>query len=114
MDVVLALESMMVSVLVPLVPIVDGLKLLATVGAVTVKVAVAAVPLPALVVVTAPVLLRWLPATAEVTATVTVQLPLAGIVPPLSASELPLADPVAVPPQVLVSAGVAVLVTLAG
>ena len=59
MDVVLALVSGMVSVLVPLVPIVAGLKLLAIVGRLsTVKVAVAAVPLPALVVVTAPVLLR--------------------------------------------------------
>ena len=53
-------------------------------------------------------------ATAEVTATVSVQLPLAGILPPLRASELPLAAAVAMPPQVLVSAGVAVLVTLAG
>ena len=59
MDVALALESVMVSVLVPPVPIVDGLKLLATVGRLsTVKVAVAAAPLPELAVVTAPVLLR--------------------------------------------------------
>ena len=59
MDVVLTLESVMVSVLVPPFPIVAGLKLLATVGRLsTVKVALAAVPVPPLAVVTAPVLLR--------------------------------------------------------
>ena len=54
-----ALLRVTVSVLLPPVPIEAGLKLLATVGgARTVKVAVAAAPLPALVVVTDPVLLR--------------------------------------------------------
>ena len=53
------LLKVMVSVLLPPVPMVVGLKLLATVGGVrTVNVAVTAAPVPPLVVVTAPVLFR--------------------------------------------------------
>ena len=53
------LASVRISAVLPPVPIEAGLKLLATVGGVrTVNVAVAAVPVPALVVVTVPVLLR--------------------------------------------------------
>ena len=81
---------------------------------VIVNVAVAGAPDPPLVIVTGPVSFRSLPSTAEVTATVTVQLPLAGIVPPVSASELPDAAAVTVPPQLFVVLGVAVLTRLVG
>lgn len=49
-----------------------------------------------------------------VTLTVTVQLPLSGIVPPLNATEPPLAAAVTVPPQVVAPAGVPVLVIPVG
>ena len=52
------LDKVIVSVLVLPSAMDAGVKLLATVGAVTVNVAVAAVPVPPLVVVTGPVLLR--------------------------------------------------------
>ena len=69
---------------------VEGAKALATVGcASTVSVALAAAALPALVVETVPVLLRYAPADAEVTFTVTVHELLAGTTPAESARELP-------------------------
>ena len=64
---------------------------------------------PALVLVTAPagIVFACAPAVLPVTFTVTVHDPLAGTVPPASATELPPAVAVTVPPQVVAPAGVA-------
>jgi hypothetical protein len=86
----------------------------------TVKVAVAAtVFLKATFVVrtapTAIVFVTAAPAVAEVTFTVTVQLPLAGILPPLSTTlPTPAVAVTVLPVQVVAPAGVAALVTPAG
>jgi hypothetical protein len=61
------------------------------------------------------VLLRYDPAVALVTFTVTVQAPLAGTVAPVSATLTPLLAAVTVPPaQVVLPAGVAVFTSFAG
>src|SRR5512146_865471 len=69
----------------------------------TVKVAVAVLPVPPLVELTAPVVLTYVPAAEEVTLTLTVQLLLVATVPPVSEMLPDPAVAVAVPPQVLVS-----------
>ena len=99
---VLELVRVMVIFVAPPGSIVPGPKLLATVGdAIAVSVAVAAVPVPALVVDIVPVLFKYSPATVAVTGTTTEQLPDAGMVPPERASELPPLVIVTAPPQVL-------------
>jgi hypothetical protein len=81
----------------------------------TVSVAVAAAAVPAFVVVTLPVLLRYELALAEVTLTVTVQEPLAGIVPPESARLAPPLAAVTTPaPQVVAPEAEAVFTRPAG
>src|ERR1700693_2005772 len=93
------LVSVIVRVEVPLMPMVAGAKALAIVGwPSTVSVADAPAAVPALVVVTLPVLLRYAPAMAEVTLTVTVHDPLAGTVAVASATLVPLFAAVTVPP----------------
>ena len=75
-----------------------GVNAFTTVGAwSTFNVAVAAVAVPAFVVVTGPVELMYAPALALVTFTVTVQEPFAGTVPEASASVVPLLAAVSVP-----------------
>ena len=90
--------------------IVAGAKALAIVGGVvTVKVAVLeVVPVPPFVELTAPVVLAYEPAVAEVTFTEIAQVaPGAALVPLVRPMEvLPAAPPVIVPPQVLVTPGV--------
>src|SRR5258706_148211 len=111
----LVLVSVKVSSETPFTPIADGANALVTAGrASTVNVAEAPVAVPALVVVTLPVLLRYAPAEAEVTLTVTVHELAAGTVPPVSATPVPLLASVGPPPQVEVPAGVAVLTRPAG
>ena len=92
-----------------------GAKDLTTVGGLsTVRVAFAALPVLALLLVTGPVELRKLPAEA-VTLTVTVQEPLAGMVPPESETDVPLLAAVTAPPlQVVAPAGDEVLTRFAG
>src|SRR5258706_14375084 len=81
----------------------------------TVSVADAPAAVPALVVVTLPVLLRYEPATAEVTFTVTVHEPLAGTVAPESATLRPVFAAVTVPPaHVVAPPAAAVLTRVAG
>ena len=63
----------------------------------------AAVAVPALVVVTAPVELLYAPAACVVTFTVTVHEPVAGTVPPASATLVPLLAAVTVPPPHVVA-----------
>ena len=112
----LPLESVIVSVEAPLTPIALGPKALATVGCVnTVSVAVAAAAEPALPVETAPVELRYAPAFALVTFTVTVHEPLAGTVAPESATLAPLLAAVTEPPtQVVAPLALAVFARFAG
>ena len=88
----------------------------ATTGVEMVSVAVPVLPVPRLVVVTAPVVLvKTVPLTEfEVTTTVMVQVPPAAIEPPVRLT-LPLpAVAVSVPPHVFVAAGVAATVMPAG
>ena len=80
----------------------------------TSRFAAAVSPLPALVVETAPVELERVPVTALVTSIETVQLPPAAILPPVSASDVPLGNPVTVPPQVLTIPGATALNSCAG
>lgn len=61
-----------------------------------------------------PVLLTYVPAVPLVTFTVISQLPEAGMVPPVSASDVPLLTVVSVPPQVLVGEALAVFFIFAG
>ena len=95
-------------------------KLLVIVGvALTTRVAVAALVLaPAVEDVTAPAPMVFkyplLLTTFDVTATVTVQLPDAGIVPPLNETPGPSEAAVAVPPQVVLAAGEGAFVRFAG
>src|SRR5687767_11301855 len=98
-----------------------GVNDLATVGAPSAtSVSVAAVALvPAFVVVSAPdaIVFTSEPDAVGVTLTVTVQLPLAGMVPALNATLLPPAVAVTVPAHpapLIVPAGVAVFTRLAG
>jgi len=99
------LVMVMVSVEVPFIGMLAGLKALVMVGADTAaKIAEAAVPVPPLLELTVPVVLFRLPAVVAVTFTDTLQLPPTGIDPPVRLSELPLA--VKVPPQVLLVFGV--------
>lgn len=101
--VALGLVSVMVMFDAPAVIIVPGLKLFAAAGgSIAVSVAEAAVPVPALVVVTFPVLFAYIPVAIAVTGTTIVQLPDAGMAPPEIASELPPLVIVTVAPQVLV------------
>jgi hypothetical protein len=103
---------------VPPVAIWVGAKVLTAVGAassVVTKEALAAEPLPALVVVMIPVELLYEPTMALVTFTDTVQLPLAGTVAPDSATDGPLLTAVTVPPiQVVAPLARAVFTKLAG
>ena len=97
------LVNVTVSVEVPLMPIEVGLKALVTTGpfnTVSVAEAPAAVPVS---VATAPVLLRYAPAAALATLTVTVHEPLAGIVPLASATLLRLLAAVTAPPAHVVA-----------
>ncbi len=101
------------------VPIEAGVNDLATVSAFnTVRLALAAAVLaPAFVVVSAPeaIVLLYVAGVALVTLTVTVHEPLAGIVAPESASEVPLFAAVTVPPaQVVAPEAEAVFTRLAG
>ena len=101
------LVSVIVSTEVSLVPIEAGVKLFATPRPPrTVSVAFAAAVLgPALAVVSTPLamVLAYVPPAALVTFTVTVHEPLAGIVPPESATLLPLFAAVTVPPAHVVA-----------
>src|SRR5882672_12470637 len=93
------LVSVIVSTEVAPGTISDGANDFATAGCEsTVSVADAPVAVPALVVVTLPVLLRYAPAVALVTFTVTVHEPLAGTVAPVSATLVPLLAAVTVAP----------------
>ena len=99
----------------PLVPMIDGVNaLLIVVGASVENVADAAITLaPPLVVVSAPAgtVLVKVPAT-DVTLTVTVQEPLAGICPPVSATDVPFDAAATAPPeQVVAPDGVPVFVS---
>ena len=67
----------------------------------TVRLALAALAVRPLLEVMLPVLFVLVPVLVGVTLDVTLQLPLAGMVPPLSVSEEPPAEAVSVPPQVL-------------
>ena len=72
---------------------------------------------PPLAVVKPPAAIEFVqePAVTLVTVTVTVQLPLAGIVPPASATEVPLFAAVTVPPtHVVLPAGAEALVICVG
>src|SRR5258706_7868432 len=111
-----ALLSVMVSTEVPAMPIEAGANALATVGCRrTVRVDDALGAVPALVVVTLPVLLRYAPAIALVTFTVTLHEPFAGTVPPASATLVPLLAAVTTPaPHVVAPPAAAVLTRLAG
>ena len=73
-------------------------------GLSTVRVSLAVLPVPALVELTASLVLLYAPLFAAVTTTVTVQLLLAGSVPPLRATVLPPATAVTVPPAQVVAA----------
>ena len=98
------LVNVSVSVEVPLIGTPFGVNVFVTVGgASTLSVAVAGEALlPAFVDVTSPArsVFEYVPAVALVTSTVTVQLPFAGIVPPLSCSE-PVVGSDTVPPHVV-------------
>src|SRR6266567_888458 len=72
-------------------------------GVATARFAVAVLPVPPLVELTLPVVLTKLPEAVPVTFTVTVQLLLAAMVPPVSETLPEPATAVAAPPQVLVS-----------
>ena len=100
-----AFDSVTVSVEVPFGAIGFGLKFFVTVGGEsTSSVAVAGPGFePPFAVVSAPMITMLLYefAAALVTFTVTVQLPAAGMVPPVSATELPPFAAVAVPPHVV-------------
>lgn len=75
----------------------------------TINVADAASPLPASMEETPPLVFVYDPSLADVTLTVTVQLPSAGMVPPLKLRLFPLAGAVTVPPvQVVPASGTAV------
>lgn len=67
----------------------------------TVRFALAALAGSPLVLVTVPVLLVLVPVLVEVTSAVMLQLPLAGMVPPLRLRDEPPADALSVPPQLL-------------
>ena len=67
----------------------------------TVRFALAELAVSPLVVVTVPVRLDLVPVLVEVTSAVMLQLPLAGMVPPLKLRDLPPADALSVPPQLL-------------
>ena len=106
MSMAFGLVRVTVSSAVPFLAIWVGAKLLTAVGAawrVVVRVAPAEAPFPALPVLTLPVELAQLPATALVVFTVTVQLPPAGMVPPERAREEPLLAAVTVPPVQVVA-----------
>ena len=109
-------ESVIVSVEVAPIPIGFGAKDLVTAGCnSTVNVAVPPATIPALVVVTLPVSLRYEPAMALVTLTATVHEPLAGTVAPESATLVPLLAAVTVPPaQVVAPLAAAVFTRFAG
>ncbi len=98
------LVSVMVRVEVPFTPIGFAPNAFETAGcAITKSVAEAPDAMPALVVVTLPVELRYEPAAAEVTFTVIVHAPLAGTVAPESARLLPPLAAVTVPPAQVVA-----------
>ena len=113
--VVFGLVSVIVSTEVPFAPMAVGEKALVTIGresTVSVALPAAAVPVS---VVTGPVELRYAPAAALVTLTVTMQEPLAGTVPAESATLVPLLAAVTVPAvHVVAPAGVAVFTSPAG
>src|SRR4051812_39298496 len=110
------LVSVIVSVEVPPAAIVAGANALADeMPPTTVSTALAAVPVPAFVVVTAPVELVYAPTVLLVTFTVTVHEPLAGTVPVASATLVPPTAAVTAPPaQVVAPAGVPVFTRPAG
>ena len=105
----LVLVSVMVSTDTSPVPIEAALKDFATVRrAITASVAEAPADVPALVVLTAPLLFTYEPSAALVTLTVMVHVPLAGTVAPERATLVPLLAAVTVPPHDDAPAGVAV------
>ena len=114
--VVLPLVSVNVMVVVPATPIVFGIaNALVNVGATnTSRFAIADAPLPALVVVIAPVELARVPVTALVTSIETAQFPPAAILAPVKANEVPFGNPVTVPPQVLTIPGIVALKSCGG
>src|SRR6266849_3195130 len=116
MGVAFEFESVILSVEVAPGETIDGAKFLAIAGCVmTVSVDDAAAAVPALVVETGPVELRYEPAVALVTLTVTVHEPLAGTVAPESATLVPLLAAVTVPPaQVVAPLALAVFTRFAG
>ncbi len=102
--VALEFDSVMVRTAVSPTPAGFGANAFAIVGcALTLSVAEAAVAVPALVVVTEPVVLRYAPAVADVTFTVTVHEPLAGTVAPESVALVPPLAAVTVPPAHVVA-----------
>ena len=112
---VFAFESVIVRTDVPLAPMAAGANAFATVAwESTFNVAVAAVAVPALVVLMLPVLFRYELAEALVTFTVTVHELLAGTVPPESATLLPPFVAVTAPPHVVAPEAEAVFTRPAG
>src|SRR5262249_8410842 len=111
----LGLVMVNVSVVVPLRAMLDEPNpLLIEGGATTVMLADAVLPLPPLVEVTLPVVLFFIPAVVPVTSTITVQVPLAEMVPPLNESEVSPAAGVKVPPQEVLELGVLATTNPAG
>jgi hypothetical protein len=112
---VAGLVIVMVRVEVPPDPMLVGLKALITVGgATTVSTALAVLPVPPLVEVTAPVVLDFAPTVVAETLTTSVQLPLTGSDPPVRLTLPAFAFAVNVPPQVLLAAGDAATTNPAG
>src|SRR5262249_34239035 len=113
--VVLGLVMVNVSVVVPLSAMFDEPNpLLIDGGPTTVMLADAVLPVPPLVDVTLPLVLFFWPAVAPVTSTITVQVPLAEIVPPLNESEVSPAAGLKAPPQEALALGVAATTNPAG
>src|SRR5689334_1322061 len=81
-------------------------RLIAGLGATTVRLAEAVLPVPAIDAETAPLVLLRTPTTDDVTGTTIEHVPPAATVPPARLTPLPPAAAVSVPPHVFVGAGV--------
>src|SRR5262249_4586742 len=111
----LGLVMVKASVEVPPGRIDEGVNDLTRVGGLaTVSVAEAVLPVPPFVEVTLPVVLFFTPAVVPVTSTLTVQVPLAAMEPPLNVREVFPAAGVNVPPQEVLALGVAATCTPEG
>jgi hypothetical protein len=109
------LMIMKVSTLEPPLVMLVGLKpLLMTGGAITVKVALAVLPVPPFVEVTALLVFCFTPPIVPFTTTVTEHVPLMGRVPPDRLMLPPPATAVSVPPQLFVVVRVVLLITPVG